>query len=177
MTSAVAWTRTLPVCVLALALSACATARAPRPVPDGHVLLPGSRISLDVPEGFDLDPATGGFQSPDGRSAIFANEVPGSVYSTMRSFSAEEFQKNGMMLHGHERETVDGWPARLYRATQPVTGAELLRLLLVFGDSGTSVILTAITPDPEEVAELADALRSVRWHREGVRSEPATPGS
>ena len=153
---------------LALALSACATPRAPRPVPVTHTLVPGSSVSLRLPDGFRHDPELAGFASPDQRTAIFVNELPGSVYATMRSFSAEEFQKNGMMLHGHERVTVDGWPARLYRATQPVAGADLRRLVLVFGDSGTSVLLTAVTPEAQQEAQLAEVLLSAHWHRGGV---------
>ena len=159
-----------------LALGACATARGPRPVPDTHTLLPETRISLALPPGFAPNPATGGAESPDGRAAIFANEVPGSVYGTMRSYTAESFEANGMLLHGHERVRVDDWPARLYRATQPVTGADLIRFVLVFGDSGTSVILTAITPEAADAEWLRAALLSARWHRRGVPATPAAAG-
>ena len=154
-----------------LLLSACAAPRGPRPVPDIHTLLPGSRVSLAVPPGFRHDPSLPGFESPDEFTAIFASEIPGSVYSTLRSFSAESFQKNGMELHGQERVTVDGWPGRLYRASQSARNTVLERLVLVFGDSSTSVILNAVTPREswaDLAATLREALLSVRWHRDGV---------
>jgi hypothetical protein len=153
---------------IAVWIPGCAATRGPESVPASHTLLPGTHISLALPDGFRHDPRLGAFASADERTAIFASELPGSVYGTLRTFSAEEFQKNGMMLHALERATVDDWPARLYRATQPVTGADLLRLVLVFGDSETSVILTAVTPDAERNAELTDVLLSARWHRHGV---------
>jgi len=164
-------TRRALAAALALALLACATPRAPRPLPVAHTLFPGTRVSLALPEGFRHDPGLGAFESADGQSAIFVNELPGSVYSTLRSFSAEAFQRSGMRLHGQERVTVDGWPARLYRASQPARGTELARWVLVFGDSGSSVVLTAVTPEaarPSLEAPLLFALRSVQWHRQGL---------
>jgi hypothetical protein len=134
-------------------------------------LFPGTRVSLALPEGFRHDPALGAFESADRKSAIFASELPGSVYSTLRSFSAEAFQRSGMRLHGQERVTVDGWPARLYRASQPARGTELARWVLVFGDTGASVVLTAVTPEASRAASeapLLAALRSVQWHRRGL---------
>lgn len=156
-------------------LSACATPRGPAPLPAGHALLPGTHISLELPEGFRYDAALAAFQSPDQRSAIFVNELPGSVYATMRSYSAEDFQKNGMLLDRQERVTVDGWPARLYHATQAVPETVLRRFVLVFGDSARSVVLTAVTPRAqasELEASLRTALLSARWHRHGVLAAP-----
>jgi len=153
---------------LSLALAACATTPAPRPVPPGHTLVPGSRVSLAAPAGFAVDPALPGFESADRRTAIFVNELPGSVYATMRSFSGEDFQKGGMLLRSQERVTVDGWPARLYRAVQPVRDTDLARLVLVFGDASRSVVLTAVAPEPlapEQASALREALLSARWHR------------
>jgi hypothetical protein len=154
---------------LALALAGCQTARAPRPLPATHTLFPGTRVALVLPEGFRHEPRLGAFESADGRSAIFASELPGSVYATLRSFSAEAFQRSGMRLLGHERVRVDGWPARLYRASQPARDAELARWVLVFGDSSTSVVLTAVTPEetrPALEAPLLATLRSAQWHRQ-----------
>jgi len=158
--------------------TACATPQPPRPIPATHTLVPGSRISLDVPPGFRHDPELPGYESADGRTALFVNELPGSVWSTLRSFSGEAFQRSGMRLHDHERVTVDGWPARLYRASQPVPGAELARLVLVFGDSGRSVVLTAVTPSTRFEADapaLRAALLSARWHRAGAPAGPRRP--
>jgi hypothetical protein len=149
-------------------LVACAAPRPPAPVPGTHERFPDTRVSLRLPEGFHHDPALPGFASPDERTALFVNELPGSVYGTLRSFSAEAFAREGMRLHGHERVTVDGWPARLYYATQPGRPVTLSRWVLVFGDSRTSVVLTAVTPEPEREtweALLTDALLSARWHR------------
>jgi hypothetical protein len=151
-----------------LALAACVSPRPPAPVPDGHDLFPGTRVSMAIPAGFHLDPDLRAFESDDELTAIFANEVVGSVYATMRDFSAEGFAKQGMRLHSQERVTVDGWPARLYYATQAARDVELARWVLVFGDSRTSVVLTAVTPaawrDRWE-APLTDALLSALWHR------------
>jgi len=161
-----------------LALSACATTGPPRPIPADHTLVPGSRISLAVPAGLRHDAALPGFESADGRTAIFVSELPGSVYATMRSFSGEAFQKSGMRLETQERVTVDGWPARLYRASQPVRDDELVRLMLVFGDSSRSIVLTAVTPqplEPEHAEALRNALLSAVWHRDGLAADVAEP--
>jgi hypothetical protein len=166
MRARAAWTAALLV-----AATACAAPRPPRPVPATHTLVPGSRVSLAVPPGFHHDPALPGYESADAHTAIFVNEVPGSVYATLRSFSGEAFLRSGMRLHGHERVEVDGWPARLYRASQPVGDGELARLVLVFGDSSRSVVLTAVTPIERWATEgpvLRAALLSARWHKGGA---------
>jgi hypothetical protein len=163
--------RAAATAVLLLAATACAAPRPPRPVPATHTLVPGSRISLALPPGFHHDPALPGYETADARTAIFVNEIPGSVYATLRSFSGEAFLRSGMRLHGHERVDVDGWPARLYRASQPVRDAELARLVLVFGDSSHSVVLTAVTPGErweDDAPVLRAALLSARWHKDGV---------
>jgi len=171
--------RTWAAAILGLGLCACATSGAPRPVPTTHTLAPGTRVSLALPPGFRPNPGLPGFESPDRFTAIFVQELPGSVYSTMRSFSGESFQRSGMDLLDQDRVTVDGWPARLYRASQPVRDTELERLVLVFGDSSRSVVLTAVAPRehwPAQAAALRETLLSARWHKSGVPS-PAAPAT
>jgi hypothetical protein len=163
--------RALAPVALLLALSACATPRPPRPIAPDHTLVPGTRVALVVPDGMKYDPALPGFETADGRTALFVSELPGSVYTTMRNFSGEAFQKSGMELEAQENVTVDGWPARLYRARQPLRDDELTRLVLVFGDSSRSIIVTAVTPRSladEHAETLRATLLSTRWHREGV---------
>jgi hypothetical protein len=163
---------------LLLFAAGCATTGPARPLLETHTLSPGSRISLAVPAGLHADAALPGFESADGRTAIFVNELPGSVYSTLRSFSGEGFQKSGMLLETQERVTVDGWPARLYRARQAAGDVELARLVLVFGDSSRSVVLTAVAPrplEPERSEALRAALLSARWHRAGLPTRAAMP--
>lgn len=170
--------RALVATALLLSLSACATTPSPRPVPETHTLVPGSRVALAIPAGFRHDAELPGFGSPDGSAAIFVNELPGSVYSTMRSFSGESFQENGMLLDDQENVRVDGWPARLYHASQPVRDTELARLVLVFGDASRSVVLTAVAPRsqwPERSEALRASLLSARWHKArapGRRDDP-----
>jgi len=167
--------------LLAGLLAACAGSRGPTPVPDRFALFPGARVSLALPPGFHPDPALPGFASEDERTALFASEVPGSVYATLRSFSGEAFQKNGMLLLDQERVTVDGWPGRIFRASQPTTrGVELARWVVVFGDDSVSVVLTAVTPRetwPGLAGPLRAALLSARWHRDGVEPAIAPAGS
>ena len=93
------------------------------------------------------------------------------MYCDMALRRHEAYEVVSAALETQERVTVDGWPARLYRALQPVQDAELARWVLVFGDSSRSVVLTAVTPRaqaPERSDALRSALLSMRWHRDGV---------
>lgn len=148
---------------LLLAAGACAT-----PAPETeHRGIPGTRVSLVVPDGFTLADRFFGLVSEDGVSAIMISEIPGPVENLRAGLTAEALAARGMELLRTEPVTVDGRDGLLVHVRQAAAGAELRRWIVAFGEADGSVMMAASTPRASEDrlgATLRRTLIGAKWN-------------
>ena len=157
--------RTASLLVLLLAFAASAA----EPVP-----VPGTRVSLVVPEGFALSQDFPGLGRDDDLTSILVTELPVAVTIARQDLDADALAARGVRVHRLVEVPVAGRQGWLAHATQDVAGVAFRKWILLFGDDTKSVLLTATTPlDLEAVhgRALVDTLAGARWSPEA----PADP--
>lgn len=128
--------------------------------------IPGTRVSIEVPDGFI--PATGfqGFMHPDRGASITVSEVPQPFDMYRQNFSREAIEDRGMSVREHGRLTVDSFDGILVRGIDATGETAYEAWLLVFGDLRRSVMIIASYPERQAAGfrvEARDALLSVQW--------------
>jgi hypothetical protein len=150
---------------LLFAVGACAS---PAPAPD-HQGIPGTRVSLIVPDGFAVADRFLGLVGEDAVSVVIITEIPGPVEKVRAGMTGEALAARGMELLRFEEVTVDGRDGLLVHARQAAAaaGADLRRWIVVFGAADGSVMIAASTPRAFEDrlgATLRRTLISAKWN-------------
>jgi hypothetical protein len=148
---------------LLLVVGACAS---PAPAPD-HQGIPGTRVSLVVPDGFAVADRFSGLVGEDAVSLVRVTEIPGPVEEIRAEMTGDGLAARGMELLRSEAVTVDGREGLLVHVRQTVAGADLRRWIVVFGAADTSVMIAASTRRAFE-DRLGETLRrtliSAKWN-------------
>jgi hypothetical protein len=118
--------------------------------------VPGSRVSLEVPEGFVKATGFAGFEHPEHEATLGVTELPLPL-AVLR----EQWQKNEALAR--EELTINGAPALWVHALDAVAGSVVLRWLLAVDLGERTVVVVAAAPEgcPEPVRDaLARAVRT-----------------
>ncbi len=140
--------------------------------------IPGSGITLDVPDAFLQAMLVPGYYSPDGRAGLYVT-TSGLPYSPARHFlDRAVLSRQGMELKEVETLEIDGRPATLCRVTYNSESGSGQTLLMLVGDHEKSRLIHAqMSPGaPLGIKPvLRSALLSVTWdpsrdkdHMEGL---------
>lgn len=153
--------RCIAVLLLVPALHAAAEVRA----------VPGTRVRLQVPEGFALAPELPGIGRAEELTSVVVTELPLPLARALPDFTAEALAERGLELF--RRGDVEIGPHRgtLFHATQRAGGITFRKWLLLFGDDTSSVLITATAPLDLEARHheaLVRVLRTAVW-------DPAQP--
>ena len=130
------------------------------------VRIPGTRVSLDRPPGFELAQQFPGFQRTDARASIIVMEMS-APYDEMRdAMSTEGLEERGVMVESMDAVSVADRDGLLIGATQTAQGAVVKKWMALFGDHKTTVMVVAQMPlvhaDQLSVPMRA-AVVSARW--------------
>ena len=122
----------------------------------GAVRVPGTRVSLEPPAGFEPADRFPGFQQPDTASSIMVTEIPGPYAEVRGGMSREGLASRGMTLLHSEPATVPGAAeGLLVHVHQQAGDALFAKWMVVCGDGSASVLVTATFP--ESLAETLEA--------------------
>jgi hypothetical protein len=129
-------------------------------------LIPGTRISLAIPEGFALSEVYPGIVSEKAFTSVMVSEVPTPLPVMRMSLTREKLAAGGMELLGTETLSAAGTEAILVHARQMAGGNVFEKWILVFGNRSSTVSLVATTPAvmaDRFAAPLRRSLLSARW--------------
>jgi hypothetical protein len=116
---------------------------------DKFTAIPGTRVSLLIPEGFQHQEGQPVYFHSGSAATIQVKEVPGiaSVY-TIKAHTREAFEANeGVKFVSEEiLKTQSGLEAKLVVVAFTVEGMEFERMMLITGDYNYSVIVHANYP-------------------------------
>lgn len=115
---------------------------------EGRVSVPGSKISMVPPEGFELSQDFQGFIHLASTSAIQVTDRPGvSPVSLKFSFTKEVLEPQGITLISQEDvETNSGVPSTLVLVSFTVDGMDFERYIFITGDHNNMYIINANYP-------------------------------
>ena len=155
-----------------------ATSRA-RDVPAGeYVAIPGTRISLRVPEGMQLDPTLPGLRRPDSRTSTLVadqarppEETPAAILDQMSASFADKAvsAREGFELGEPQRLDIAGQPAVVVTGTQTQQGtAPLGKVLAALITPDAMVTMTGNVEKDDRLSldQLRAAITEARWSDE-----------
>lgn len=136
--------------------------------------VPGTRVTLQPPEGFVPAERFTGFQRAESGASIVVVQLEAPFTEMEGRLTAEAFAEQGMRVRSSEQLSVDSMRGRLVAVTQEARGTTFDKWALMFGDDAVTVIVTATYP-----RHVADSLsepmkRAVLSARVGARA-PANP--
>ncbi|MEX0812928.1 MAG: hypothetical protein WD048_11985 [Chitinophagales bacterium] len=113
-----------------------------------RISVPGSKVSMVPPEGFELSNEFQGFIHLASSSAIQVTEHPGVNPAAMKfSFTEEVLEPQGITLEGKEEvKTNAGVPASLILVSFTVEGMDFERYIFITGDHNNMYIINANYP-------------------------------
>ena len=131
--------------------------------------VPGTSISLAVPEGFVYSQEVKGFYREDADSAIRVTQSSAPYFDLSGKVNPARLRLGGIDFVEQDVASASGMPARLISATRMKGDRKFREWVLVFGDEQRSAMVSAVYP--ENAAEvLSDSLRtallSARWDTE-----------
>lgn len=141
----------------------------------GHLLVPGTKISLVPPAGFTAASSFSGFEQPDAAASIMVADVPGPVQQMKAGMTSATLATRGMKLLRTEPVTIKGTPATILHIIQPANGLLYRKQLLLFGDATHTVFITGTYPDGGTAmeAEIRRALLTASYNPHQSDNTPA----
>jgi hypothetical protein len=152
--------------LLSLAAPAVVAAQ-PQPVP-------GTRVTLQPPEGFIPGERFTGFQRAEARASIMVVQLEAPFTEMEGRLTDEAFASQGMRVRSSEQVSVDSLRGRLVAVTQEAGGETFDKWALMFGDSSVTVIVTATFPQSSSASLSEPIKRAVLTARLGDHM-PADP--
>lgn len=165
--------RTALAVLVGLGLGAGAGAD-PAPAP-ALVHIPGTHVSLAMPDGFELAHGFPGIGRDEDVTSVLVTELPVPLEVARAALEPDALADRGVTLHASAHVEVDGRDALLVHASQRAAGMAFRKWMLLFGNEQGSVLVTATTPREYEARyqkALVGALRSVVWRRDEEAGEP-----
>jgi hypothetical protein len=139
------------------------------PAPPQFAPVTGTHVSMVPPAGFTPAIQFPGFVEESMGASIMVTEFPGPITEATAVFNDREaMASKGMELLDQQAVKISNLTGALYRIKQVVSGVELRKWLLVFGDK-ESVLITATFPQTFEndLSERVKAsILTVKWERD-----------
>ncbi len=128
--------------VIAILLSSLLFAQSP-----DRKIIPGTKCSMEVKEGFRLARRFKGLEHKSGNASIMVSVLPSPVEKNVNAFTGEEMKRRGMIFIDKSSQEVNGIKATYFEATQVNKGVNFRKYILVFGDTAKTVFINSIAPD------------------------------
>lgn len=128
--------------------------------------VPGSRVSMEMPEGFEKAGNFSGFQNPQKRASIMVTEMPGPYAQITAGFDNEHLSTRGMSLCSKSPHKVGSFDGVLVELTQTAGEAHFHKWILAFGDQNNTTLVTAAFPEElkqELSGKMKDAVLSTSF--------------
>lgn len=131
--------------------------------------VPGTRVSLDPPPGFQPANGFAGWAQPDREAAIAVTEVPTPREVMISQLTVERLAGSGTTVLAARREGTSWW---VHAQETPWTGP-VDRWMVVLGDDHATALVIATIPsgDPALAAQIEAALRTAKYDA-GVVASP-----
>ncbi|WP_282016042.1 hypothetical protein [Marinifilum flexuosum] len=130
--------------------------------------IPRTRVSISIPDGYSLMPATTGLQKDDKQGIIIMDLVGGNYYTNAKDFNKRTFELQGIKVFSCEETKVDGYPAKIMLGS--TDDKNYNSISLVFGDTTFSTMISSIHKANDQALEtsLKETILSVKYNKEIV---------
>jgi len=139
-----------------------------------HVNIPGTRLYIIPPSGFEIATSFVGLQGSNSTLQIL-DVVEGDFYANAATFNKEEFEKMGIKVFEYAEFKVNGFPAK-YVHMQGNPG--LKTISIVFGNStfSTMIIAAYASDDKRAEKEIKKAIQTICYDK-NIQIDPLATAS
>lgn len=133
----------------------------------GAARVAGTRVSIDPPPGFAVEPQFPGFRNAETGATIMVTEIAGPIDRLLSGLTKSALAGRGMTLHETGATTAGDQEAQLLRVTQSAGKVVFEKWILAFGIATNSVFVVATYPESEAKAlreTMKRAVLSTRWN-------------
>jgi hypothetical protein len=109
-----------------------------------HVTVKGTKVSLIPPPGFTKATSFTGFQQTQDGLSIMVNEIPGPYEEIVKGLTPEAFKTKGVTIQSKEVLVISSQTCLLYIAEQEAQGYTYSKLMLVFGDHKSTIMINGM---------------------------------
>lgn len=120
---------------------------------DKYKVVPGTKLSLIPPKGFEPVSNFNGFQNTSNGASIMLIELPAPYNTIVTSFTADGLKNKGMTLIEKKEVIHQGAKATFFKVSQPANGITYLKQMLLFGDDTKTVMVNGIYPEQSKAIE------------------------
>ena len=132
----------------------------------GAERIPGTRVTLQPPQGFTPATQFPGYQRADAASSIMVTEIPAAADQLRAAMTRDGLARQGMTLLTASPGSVSGLDATLLHVSQSAGGATFEKWMILFGDQANTVMVVATYPQAL-AASLSEPMKqsvlSARW--------------
>jgi len=112
----------------------------------GHLPIPGTKVSVVPPSGFEKASNFAGFQQPQSGSSIMVVSIPGPAEKVQAGLTKDALLSQGVEISEIEKLIFNGMPAVFLTGTQNAYGNVYTKLILCFGNNSESVMINGVFP-------------------------------
>ena len=126
----------------------------------------GTKVSLDVPNGFTKAAQFPGYMKQDQGASIMVTEVPAPFSAVAQGFTQQGLASKGMTLLKIETSNLVTKGSLLIHVSQEAQGIKFLKWMFVFGNTKETIMVVATLPEQfkgELLAPLKKSVLSVTW--------------
>lgn len=131
------------------------------------VQVPGTSVSMNPPEGFELSESFAGFQHPETSTSILIVEMPKGAYLEIapifesQDSATSALVSQGVTVTGVSSIDVNGEAVNLVQGTQSAQGLDVGKYLMLLGGDMTTLITINVMNDSLSESEAINAMQSV----------------
>ncbi|MBT9188753.1 hypothetical protein [Zobellia russellii] len=131
----------------------------------GLTLIPGTRIYLEPPSGFQLSKDFIGLENGDNEIIRFYDMYGTDYYANSNKYTKKAYEKIGAIVYDFEETIIDDYYGKVL-----VTNSDYANraVTLVFGDAFFSVLGVAVTNNTNntEVSHLINSFKSIKYDKD-----------
>ncbi|MGJ8737145.1 hypothetical protein [Zobellia laminariae] len=132
---------------------------------EGLTLIPGTRIYLELPSGFQLSKDFIGLENGDNEIIRFYDMYGTDYYADSNKYSKKAYEKIGAIVYDFEETIIDDYYGKVV-----VTNSDYANrvVTLVFGDAFFSVLAVAVTNNTNntEVSHIINSFKSIKYDKD-----------
>ena len=136
------------------------------PAAEPFAEIPGTHVSLRIPQGFSLREGFPGFVRTDVGAFVIASELKAPLTDVLADMTAEAMSTDGVTLLRSDKVTVSGQGATIFHTKQQGDDGEIRKWFVLFGGDTLTVMLAASAPlllEEELGQTLEQTLLSAKW--------------
>jgi hypothetical protein len=131
-----------------------------------YVAIPGTRVSLQLPEGFSISDSFPGIEREELGAMVVVSEMPAPLQKILAGLTKDEMDAQGITLLGTRQVTVNGMDGTLFDLKQDDSDGPIHKWLLLFGNDKATVVLSAAAPEMLETVvskSIETCLLAAKW--------------